>query len=173
MKAQKNLTNIMRPLGRLWAPLDHLKKDNKDFIDLNKLLELVEQYVILVGQCHSRASCFRRQRVLGALLKDRRQVKPLLKERGHCFEKKRKVLFREKFQKKVNKSLKTKKKIKELLKEYTKPTWPSGLIIMDPVSQSFSRAPISIHGDGGINYIKIKVLCQEMVKKNLFQGRKT
>ena len=103
MKAQKNLANIMGPLGCLWAPLDHLKKDNKDLIDLNKLLELVEQYVILVGQCHSRGWCFWRQRVLGALLKDRRKVKLLRNKRGHCFEKKGKVLFGEKFRKRLTK----------------------------------------------------------------------
>ena len=28
MKAQENLRNIMGPLGRHWAHLDHLKKDN-------------------------------------------------------------------------------------------------------------------------------------------------
>ena len=51
MEAQGNLTNIMRPLGRLWAHLDHLKKDNECVIDLNILLELVEPCVILEEQC--------------------------------------------------------------------------------------------------------------------------
>ena len=63
MKEQENLTNIMGPLGRLWVHLDHLKKDNEGVIDLIKLLELVKQYAILVGQYHSRGSCFRRQNV--------------------------------------------------------------------------------------------------------------
>ena len=53
MKAQENLSNTMGPLGRLWAHLDHLKEDNEGAIDLNMLLELVEQCLILVGQCHS------------------------------------------------------------------------------------------------------------------------
>ena len=53
MKAQENLSNIMGPLGRLWAHLDHLKEDNEGAIDLNMLLELVEQCLILVEQCHS------------------------------------------------------------------------------------------------------------------------
>ena len=87
VKAQENLTNIMGPLGRHWAHLDHLKKGNEGVIDLTMLLELVEQCVILVGQCHSRGSYFRRQRVLTALFKDRRKVKSLLKEGAHCFEK--------------------------------------------------------------------------------------
>ena len=39
----------MEPLGCPWAQLDHFKKDNEGAIDLNKLLELVEQCVILVG----------------------------------------------------------------------------------------------------------------------------
>ena len=42
----------MGPLACLWAQLDHFKKDNESVIDLNKLLELVQQCVILVGQCH-------------------------------------------------------------------------------------------------------------------------
>ena len=84
MEAQGNLTNIMRPLGRLWAHLDHLKKDNECVIDLNILLELVEPCVILEEQCYSRGSYFRRQRVTG-LFKDRRKVKSLLKEGAHCF----------------------------------------------------------------------------------------
>ena len=42
----------MGPLGRLCAHLDHLKKDNEGVIDLNMLLELAEQCVIPVGQCH-------------------------------------------------------------------------------------------------------------------------
>ena len=50
MKEQKNLTNIMGPLGYLWAQLDRLKKDNEGVIDLNKLFELDEQCAILVGQ---------------------------------------------------------------------------------------------------------------------------
>ena len=54
MKAKENLTNIMGVLGRLWAHLDHIGKDNEDVIDFNKPLELVEQCVIIVGQCHSR-----------------------------------------------------------------------------------------------------------------------
>ena len=121
-KAQENLTNIMGLLGCLWAYLDHLKKDNEGVIDLNILLELVEQCVILVGQCHSRGLYFSRQRVLTALFKDRRKVKSILKEGSHCFEKKQKVLFEERFQKKVNKTIKSKKKTKELWKEYTKST---------------------------------------------------
>ena len=86
------------------------------------LLELVERCVILLGQCYSRESYFRKQRVLTALFKDRRKVTSLLKEGAHCFEKEQKVLFGEKFQKKVNETIKSKKKTTELLKEYTKPT---------------------------------------------------
>ena len=112
MKAQENLANLTGPLGRLWAHLDHLKKDNEGVIDLNMLLELVEQCVILVGHCQSRGSYFRRQRVLTALFKDRRKVKSLLKEKAHCFEKEQKVLSGERFQKKVNETIKSKKKQK-------------------------------------------------------------
>ena len=90
MKGQEDLTNLMGPLGCLWAHLDHLKKDNEGVIDLNMLLELVEQCVILVGHCQSRGSYFRRQRVLTALFKDRRKVKSLLKEGANCFEKEQK-----------------------------------------------------------------------------------
>ena len=43
-------------------------------------------------------------------------------ERVHCFEKEQKVLFGERFQKKVNITIKSKKNTKELLKEYTKST---------------------------------------------------
>ena len=92
MKAQDNLTNTIGPLDRLWAHLDHLERDNEGVIDLNKLLELVEQYLILVGQCHNRGSYFRRQRALTALLKHRRKVKSLLKERANCFEKEQVLL---------------------------------------------------------------------------------
>ena len=67
--------------GRLWEHVDHLKKDNEGVIDLNMLLELVEQCVILVGQCHRRGPYFRRQRVFTALFKDRRKVKWRLKEK--------------------------------------------------------------------------------------------
>ena len=57
MKAQKNLANIMGPLHRFWPHLDHLKKDNEGVIDLNNiLLEIVQQCVILVEQCHSKGS---------------------------------------------------------------------------------------------------------------------
>ena len=103
MNARENLTNIMGPLGRLWAHLDHLKKDNEVAIDLNTLLELVEQCVILAGQCHSRGSYFRRQRVLTALLKDRRKVKLLLKEGVHCFEKAQKALLGKGFKRRLMK----------------------------------------------------------------------
>ena len=60
IKAQENLTNIIEPLGHLWAHLDHLKMENEDVIDLNLLVELVKQCVIPVGQCHGRGLCFRR-----------------------------------------------------------------------------------------------------------------
>ena len=118
MKAQENLTNIMGSLGWLWTHLDYLKKDNEGVIDFNMLSELVEQCVILVGQCHSRGTNFRRQRVLTALFEDRLKVKSLLKEGAHCFEKEQKVLFGGRFQMKVNETIKSKKKTKELLKEY-------------------------------------------------------
>ena len=104
------------------AHLDHLKKDNEGVIDLNKLLKLVEQCVILVGQCHIWRLYFRRQRVLTAFFKDSHKVNSLLKEGAHCFEKEQKVLFGKKFQNKVNETIKSKKETKELLKEYTKPT---------------------------------------------------
>ena len=107
----------MSPLGNL----NHLKKDNEGVIDLNMLLELVEQCVTLIGQCHSRGSYFRKQRLLTAFFKDRRKVKSLLKEGAHCFEKEQKVLFGERFRKNVSEAIKLKKKTKELLKEYTKP----------------------------------------------------
>ena len=141
MKGQENLTNLMGQLRCLWAHLDHLKKDNEGVIDLNMLLELVEQCVILVGQCHSRGSYFRRQRVLTALFKDRRRVKSLLKERAHCFEKEQKVLFRERFQKKVNETIKSKKKTKELLKEYTKPTPTKYLYYYGSCKPPFQQGP--------------------------------
>ena len=75
MRAQKNLTNITGLLGCPWRHRDHLKKDNAGVVDLNMLLELVDQCVILVGQCHRRGSYFRRQRVFTALFKDRRKLK--------------------------------------------------------------------------------------------------
>lgn len=46
MKAKKNLTSIMEPLGYLWAYLDHIKIENEDTIKLNLLVELVKQCVI-------------------------------------------------------------------------------------------------------------------------------
>ena len=98
----------MEPLIHLWAHLNHLKKDNWSVIDLNELLELVEQCVILVGQFHIRGSYFSRQRVLTALFKARYKVKLLLKEGAHCFEKEQKVLFGERFQKKVSETIKSK-----------------------------------------------------------------
>ena len=42
MKKQENLANIMGPLGLLW------EINNEGVIDLNKLLELIHQFVILV-----------------------------------------------------------------------------------------------------------------------------
>lgn len=123
MKAQGNLINIMGPLGRLLEYLDHLKSDDKGVIDLDLLMKLVDQCVVLVGVCHSRASYYRRQRILVSLFKDRRKVKSILKEGAKCFQKEEKVLFGEKFQKKVNETIKSKKKTKELLREYSsKPT---------------------------------------------------
>ena len=65
----------MEPLICLWEHLDHLEKDKESVTDLNKLLELVELCVILVGQYHGRGSYFMRQRVLTALFKDRRIAK--------------------------------------------------------------------------------------------------
>ena len=86
----------MGSLGRLWARLDHLKKDHEGVIDLNKLLELVEQWVLFLEHCHSRGSYFRRQRVLGPLFKDSScNVSSLLQKRVCCFEKKQKFLFGE------------------------------------------------------------------------------
>ena len=70
----------MGSLGRLWARLDHLKKDNEGVIDVNKLLELLEQWVIFIEHCHSRGSYFRRQRVLGPLFKDSCNVSSLLQK---------------------------------------------------------------------------------------------
>ena len=69
IKAQENLINIMGPLCRIWAHLNHLKKANEGVIDLNMLLELVDQCVMFIGQCHSRGWCFRKQRVITAFLK--------------------------------------------------------------------------------------------------------
>ena len=103
MKEQENLTNIMGPLGRLWVHLDHLKKDNEGVIDLIKLLELVKQCAILVGQYHSRGSCFRRQIVQIALFKDRCKVKSLLKEGAHCLKRNRRSFSGKSFKKRVKK----------------------------------------------------------------------
>ena len=94
MKEQQNLTNIMGPLACLWAHLYHLKKDNQGVIDFNVLLELVDQCIILIGQCYSRGSHFMRQRVSTALFKDRCKV---LNDGAQFSEKKQKVLFGERF----------------------------------------------------------------------------
>ena len=48
MKAQENLRNIMGPLGRLWAHLDHLKKDNEGVIDCEKLADWDIRYYIFL-----------------------------------------------------------------------------------------------------------------------------
>lgn len=53
--------------------------------------------MILVEKCHHRGSCYKRQKVLNALFKDRRKVKPVLKEGVHCFQKDEEVLLGEKF----------------------------------------------------------------------------
>ena len=53
--------------------------------------------MILVGKCHHRRSCYKRQKVLTAFFKDRRKVKPVLREGVHCFQKDEKVLLGEKF----------------------------------------------------------------------------
>ena len=55
-------------------------------------------------------SYYRRKRVLSALFKDRWNVKSLLKEGAHFSGKEQKVLFWEKFQKKVNETIRSKKK---------------------------------------------------------------
>ena len=93
-------------LSCLWVHLDHLKKDNKGVF--NRLL-IVKQCVILVGQWHRKGSYSRRQRVPTALFKDKCNVKLLLKEGAHCFEKEQKVLFGGMFKKKVNETIKSKK----------------------------------------------------------------
>ena len=146
--SDKNLTKFDKHNGTTVPPLgnlNHLKKDNEGVIDLNMLLELVEQCVILIGQCHSRGSYFRKQRVLTAFFKDRRKVKSLLKEGAHCFEKEQKVLFGERFRKKVSEAIKLKKKTKELLKEYTKPTPAKRPFHYGSISRPFDRAPIPVH----------------------------
>ena len=48
MKAQENLRNIMGPLGRLWAHLDHLKKDNEGVIDCETLADWDIRYYIFL-----------------------------------------------------------------------------------------------------------------------------
>ena len=81
----------MEPLGHLWADLYQLQKENESVNDLNLLVELVEQCVILVGQCHSMGPYLRRKGVLIVLFKDRHKVKSDLKEGTYCFEKRGKV----------------------------------------------------------------------------------
>ena len=102
--------------------MDHLKRDNAGVIDLNKLLKISWAMCNTCRTMPQQRSYFRRQRVLTALFKDRRKVESLLMERVRCFEKEQKVLFGERFQKKVNVTIKLKKNTKELLKEYTKST---------------------------------------------------
>ena len=114
-------------------------------------------------------SYYRRKRVLSALFKDRWNVKSLLKEGAHFSGKEQKVLFWEKFQKKVNETIRSKKK-KFFLKEYTNPHRPTVLIIMDPISSSFHRSPIPVHWYGRIYHTKIKGSCQEMAKENFIRG---
>ena len=60
-------------------------------IECQLLVELVEQCVILVGQCHSMGPYLRRKGVLIVLFKDRHKVKSDLKEGTYCFEKRGKV----------------------------------------------------------------------------------
>ena len=171
MKAQENLTNIMEPLDHPSTYLDHLEKDNEGVLDFNKLLELAEQCVIFVGQCHNRGSNFKRQRVLTALFKDRRKVKSLLKEGAHCFEKEQKVIFEEKFQKKLNRTIKSKKKAKELLKKYTKPTPAKRPYRYGSCHLPFRQAPLSqFTGTGASIVPKSRIVPRDGQRKFYSRG---
>ena len=117
-------------------------------------------------------SYYRRKRVLSALFKDRWNVKSLLKEGAHFSGKEQKVLFWEKFQKKVNETIRSKKKKKFFWRNIPTHTDQPSLSLWIPSALLSTGPPYQFIGMDASIIPKSRVHARRWPKKILFQGRK-
>lgn len=97
-KIQSRVRDVMGPLSRLWSMIEKATKSEKQEVNLSidDLQELVEQTVVMVGQCSNTITYHRRFAVLKNLM-GIQQAKETLREKASLLQKHDKQLLGEKF----------------------------------------------------------------------------
>ena len=168
-KVQNKTNDIMGPLAKLWQSVDRYnayqndpdkeEKEEPPQLDIVEALALLEQTVLLVGQCHNSISYERRKNVLGALMSST-QVSTMLKEKADLLKENDGSLFGKDFRDHVIETCKAKKKSLEAFSTKKQP-FRSGPSYQGQhrggrfnSSQSNNRGGYGGSGYGGRSYFK-------------------
>ena len=89
-KLQQKLFAIMGPLGRIWKSVDQQVRGiatEEETLSLPEAADLLEQSVLLLGQCSNTITYERRKNVLSSILTGgSSQVPTMLKDKGNPFK---------------------------------------------------------------------------------------
>ena len=120
-KIQYKLNDVMGPLGRLWLSVDRQvnpkpeDEQNDEQLHIEEAATLLEQTVLLVGQCHNMLTYERRKNVLSSVLSGgNTQVAAMLKDQKDLLVKNEDgLLFGKDFKEEVKETVKDRKKSRE------------------------------------------------------------
>ena len=116
-KAQRRLLNTMGPLGKVWTIVDNIRSGNSGStaVDSHKMLQLIEQSIILLGQSDVLFNFHCRLAILSRVTKSQRRAKIVLKENDKYFKKNHSSLFGHAFHKTLKGLARAKKESKSLV----------------------------------------------------------
>ena len=144
-KTQSKIYDVMGPLGTIWEEIRTIQnKDGKAKLSGDKVITMLDQTVLLLGQVNNSINFQRRSNVMRALVKDKNKASTLIKDNDDVFKPKSKKLFGSKFEKALKRKAKAKKASKSVLCEFQPrkqyfPKSPSGRGAHNSSSQNNSR----------------------------------
>ena len=116
-RVQRKMLDSMGPLGKLWHKLESVARKGGGSLDAKKLLSLVEQTVLVLGQTNVLINFNRRVNILARFLKDNTKASKLVQGNASLLKKNESQLFGKAFHKALYKRAKGHKYSKEIKNE--------------------------------------------------------
>ena len=149
-------TNILGPFSTLWAEFEcekdaALQDDTVKHLHekMIKTCTVFEQSVTMISQVCNTLAYQRRLNILGAIFRDNKRAKDMMKEQKSIIDGDKTLLFGSKFEDFISRHVKSKKKTREIMGALAQPS-TSGR----GRSRPFQRGPLSQRGGGrGQGYV--------------------
>ena len=163
-RVQNKLIDTMGPLGKLWQNLDKVSQEGGGSLNVNKLLSLVEQSVLVLGQANVLINYNRRTNILARFFKDNKVAAKLVRSNATVLKKNKTLLFGRAFHKALYRRAKGRKAMRQVKSEVTQNSTFRG----PGVKQPFRRGSQPAAGGGAF---KIQGGSNAAYQRN-FQGQR-